>query len=135
MCNISKKTDKETVTVYKVVERKLSEGGCEYYLAYFSGVKVALGNVKSQTDNDKGYYRYEPESSHYNETMVGKSSGFARLETALNFLEDSLTNCCVLKIVLGGEIWEGDASHIAIEIDFKEKIYAETEILSFEKVR
>lgn len=133
MCKLIRKTKKETVTVYKTVLRVVHEDG-EYYTAFFSGVRIKLGKVKQQTREDKCFHRYIPGTQHWNEIMVGKSSGFANLKPAIK-LGRCTKNSCVLKIVLGGEIWEGDASRIAIDIDFKEKIYAGTEILSFEEVK
>ena len=70
----------------------------------------------------------------FNRNMVGKSSGFAKLSNARK-LRSARTNYKILKIVLGGEIWEGDASQICSMVRYSEKTFAGTEILSFEEVK
>jgi hypothetical protein len=136
MCNITKKTDKKTVTVYKAV---IKDG--ENYYAFFSGIKIGVGTVKPQIDADyvkniylyRGYFKHD---SIYNENMVGKTSGFAKHKTAKLLLSECFyTEAVILKMVLGGEIWEGNAEHIACEINPSEVVYAGTEILSFEEVK
>jgi hypothetical protein len=63
--------------------------------------------------------------------MVGKCSGFEN-KTDAKVLGHHQT--AVLKIVLGGEIWIGDASDIDSDIPDDHIVYAGTEILSFEEI-
>jgi hypothetical protein len=143
MCNLIKKIERKTVTVYKVV---ISPNRLEGYYACFSGVKIVVGKVKPQTNkiydrmskymfpNDyttrnTGWSRWM-----FSENMVGKSSGFAKLSNARK-LRSFRSNYKILKIVLGGEIWEGDASRIGSRIRYDERTFAGTEILSFEEVK
>jgi hypothetical protein len=140
MCSIKTKTTKETVTVYKAVIK--NEG--KYY-AYFSGVEIMKGIVKPQVISDihreyvkfkSAFLRYlSPEDASYNKIMVGKSSGFANENNAFQLIKnpDKDENCAVLKIKLGGEIWEGDARGIGTE-DLNAVVYAGTEILSFKEI-
>ena len=143
MCRLIRKTNRKTVTVYKVVTTPYRLEG---YYACFSGVKIEVGKVQPQTikiydrmskylfPNDyttrnTGWSRWM-----FSENMVGKSSGFAKLSNARK-LRSARTNYKILKIVLGGEIWEGDASQICSQVRYSEKTFAGTEILSFEEVK
>lgn len=137
MCNLTTKTRKKTVVVYKLVYE--IDGN---YYACLSGVKIELGKVKPQTDEDwhniKNQPRciwrsYTPSSGFFDKNMIGKTSGFAdkRIAEVAYF---QLYGCRMLKITLGGEIWMGDASGISYHISEDEVIYAGTEILAFELV-
>ena len=141
MCNITKKTDKETVTIYKVVIKYKRR-----YYSVFSGVKIKIGGVTPQTNRDfkridnltNGGWRYNAFSPLYNNIMPGKTSGFATLESAKSLAEDDsrvYSSRIVLKIVLGGEIWEGDALDISHRVPNTAIVYAGSKILSFEEVK
>jgi hypothetical protein len=134
MCDLREKTDLKTVTVYKTVTKVRNS-----YYSYFAGTKIKLGKVRKQTKKAPkiikyrmNYNFYIPDTFHYNEYMVGKCSGFEYLEDA-NALGGRYYN--VLKIVLGGEIWVGTTKNISTHsIPPSNRIYAGTEILSFEEV-
>jgi hypothetical protein len=139
MCNITKKTNKETIIVYKAVIRVKKR-----YYACFSGIKIKVGKVKPQTNRDYNRienrflldgWRYDTLSMFYNKNMVGKTSGFATLKSAESLAYDGYGSRIVLKIVLGGEIWRGNAVKISSSVPDNAVVYAGTEILSFEEVK
>jgi hypothetical protein len=137
MCNITKKTKKKTVTVYKAVY-KLGK----YYYSCFAGTRITVGKVKPQTEKDYNKISnitdsanfFETYDQNWNNQMVGKTSGFAKKSNAVK-LSPCYSNRCVIKIQLGGEIWQGDAYNISSNIPYDEITYAGTEILSFEKIK
>jgi len=134
MCNIHTKTDLKTITVYKAVV-KIDE---DYY-SCFAGTKIELGKVKRQTFkrvHKALYYSnlFSIGGLFYNKHMVGKCSGFQLPDDAkiLKIFTDGKT---ILKIVLGGTIWLGDASNIYFEIPDDHIVYAGSEIISFEEFK
>jgi hypothetical protein len=132
MCNLKEKTELKTVTVYKAVEKHKGK-----YYSFFAGTKIEIGEVKPQTpENICKEMRsncatlYSCDEPNYNEHMVGKCSGFEKKIDAQTLAE----GLPVLKVVLRGEIWIGDATQIDSNINENSIIYAGTEILSFEEI-
>jgi hypothetical protein len=136
MCNLTKKTRKKTVTVYKAVLKI----GKNYY-SCFAGTKIQLGQIKPQTEKD--YYRirsrsesanfFEHYNDNYNENMRGKISGFAKKKNAQ--LLCGWSDRVMLKIILGGEIWTGTARRVSSLIPYDEIIFAGTEVISFKEIK
>jgi hypothetical protein len=122
----------ETVTIYKAV-KKIREN----YYSIFAGTKIELGVVKPQSHKNthrsfRAYESFHIGHSFYNEIMVGKSSGFIEIDDARCLADENKE--VVLKIELGGEIWQGDAEKISFYIPEHHILYAGTEILSFEEI-
>ena len=137
MCDISKKTRRKTVTVYKIVDKYKDE-----YYALFSGVPVKTGKAIKQNYSHASIstisQHYEENNCLYNPNMVGKCSGFELQEDAYVFIGSAFEALAfyrrVLKVVLGGEIWEGTTKYISMLIPDDHKIFAGTEILSIKEV-
>jgi hypothetical protein len=138
MCNLLRKTRKKTATVYKVVFKNKNT-----YYSYYAGTRIRLGEVKKQDKKDyKNLYRfgnkvmiYQPGLLIFNEIMIGKCSGFARLRTAKRLIERRTNESIrILKIELGGEIWYGNSFSIIRTINSDEAVFAGTEILEFKEI-
>jgi hypothetical protein len=137
MCNLTTKTDKKTVTIYKVVYKKNGK-----YYAIFSGVEVKKGIVERQRIGDchrdgmRNYFNYYSSiDNNYNTNMIGKSSGFDEENPArLLMIEIDEPDMVILKIKLSGEIWRGDALHIGDSVPNDSIVFAGSEIISFREV-
>jgi len=148
MCNISKKTRRKTVTVYKVAV-KFNDS----YRSPFTFKKLILGKVKPLTEleaktgatkglNSMRYF--DPTFQFYNWNMLGKTSGFYTKRAAKEVFNHTYglihdlkatwgLTAVILKVTLGGEIWEGSAKRICEEYE-KDRTFAGTEILSMEEI-
>jgi hypothetical protein len=149
MCNINSKTDLKTKTIYKAVKKYRGR-----YFSYFSGFEIKLGPVdldwkvtklaaiEGLEERNLLHARpYNPTMEFlYNENMVGKTSGFGEEKWAKHLAfgrsryHMKEVHLAILKIKLGGEIWEGTAAKIGAGIPVDIKTYAGTEILSFEEL-
>ena len=135
MCDISKKTNFKTKTVYKAVEKH-----CGKYYSYFAMKELQVGKVEPLTKEEldnlhvgdacPAYVYLDTDSSFYNPHMVERVSGFALKEDA-----QVLADRFVLKIVLGGDIMKGTARRICGPmIPEHHIVYAGTKILSMKEV-
>ena len=133
MCNLTELTKRKTVVVYKTAV-KVGEN----YYSFFAGTKIEIGKVKKQTNRISDVVKHRivyrnfinnyRDHIFFNPHMVGRCSGFKNLTDAK--ILGKGRHFVVLKIVLGGEIWIGDASDIDPDIPNDHIIYAGTEILS-----
>jgi hypothetical protein len=143
MCDINKKTEYTTRTVYKVVH-KFDDN----YYALYSGLPITIGKVDAKWKPSKiqtidiinacSFNSFSRDSHFYNSNMIGKTSGFADLKAA-KILKQDTYQCggimVILEIKFGGEIWEGSSRGI-LDDDFDDYIvYAGTEILSFKEIK
>ena len=140
MCDINKKTQRKTVVVYKVVEKK---GG--KYFSCLSGMRLNVGIL-----NPKYRSRYI-ENQYFNTNMIGKTSGFKLKSDAILYCKEirrktpdylagylpkiKKGDLIILKIVLGGEIMEGTANNICESIRDDHITFAGSKILSFNEVK
>lgn len=151
MCDINKKTKRKSVVVYKVcrkIENKL--------YAYFSGMEVSVGQVKDLGffKASKGQYypfhvRYTFKNQHgvlvhnvhYNENLIGRTSGFELLKIAKIFryivgFTTISKEVVIVKLLISGDIMQGTGEGIAKHMDIRSsKVYAGTEILSVKELK
>ena len=144
MCDISKKTRRKSVTVYKAV---LIDG--KHFKSVFSRMIIKTGEVSKRfLSHDKRHH--DNDYSHlYNENMVGRTSGFKSKEDAFALAKSMIENSSemikdqqtklpydvtVIKMVLGGNIMQGTTCMISDNISDKNKTFAGTKILSFEEI-
>lgn len=150
MCNIRTKTDLKEVTIYKLVLQSKRNGG---YYSFFAGFPIKVGPVpifrrRQVPVNLKGFNIYGRGQGLYNKNLRGRTSGFAAFQVAKTLADyDRNRNkkwgnvyngnegvIKILKIQLGGSIYEGTSASIADCISDFETVYAGSEILSIEEV-
>ena len=147
MCDIKiKREDLKTITVYKVVMRRIEEDVPAYY-SWFAGTPLKKGDVVAQTNQifytmqqifrSRALKRYEEGESHYNVNMPGKVSGFERKEDAFILYSELPSNkiAAVVKIVLGGEIMQGTAARVTAAVPYHHITYAGTKIKSITELK
>jgi hypothetical protein len=140
MCDINEKTKFKTKTIYKVVEKHNDK-----YYSVFAAKEISVGKVSPLTPEEvienleiMGWSYVDPReythpvSPKFNDNMVGKTSGFAKIGPA-KALQMGNEKEVVLKMVIGGDIMKGTSANIA-GLDPNYITYAGTEILSMEEV-
>lgn len=136
MCRLNRKTKRKSATIYKVVLKVDDK-----YYSYFAGTEIKIGKVEPQTSDDnkrrsKMFYglghEYRFGNPWYNEHMVGRTSGFTDRLSAKIFLNQCSGEVRILKLNIGGEIWEGSGDSVGKGLE-KSMILAGDEILSFEE--
>ena len=147
MCNINKKTKYKTRIIYKVCYK------CkDNYYSIFAGMKIEIGKIAdfirlSHLPINSRYivfHQYKIGDWLYNNNLIGRTSGFKDKEVAFELLRRQLSfednnnvivaEPVVLKIKIGGSIFQGDSSLISHGLPNDKVTYAGSEILSFEEI-
>ena len=123
MCDISTKSKKKTVVVYKIAIKDHNE-----YYSHLFQMKIKTGKVKNMPIVLPEYHRKG--SGFYNDIMADKklTTGFAYLRNAREFYKSltayERTYLVIIRLKLSGEIYEGttlgyfgDAKFNKIEIE------------------
>lgn len=147
MCNINKKTKYKTRIIYKVCYKC----GDNYY-SIFAGMKIEIGKTADSIRlshlpiNSRyiGFNQYEIGDGLYNDNLIGRTSGFKDKEAAFKLLKRQYlikdnnnvieAEPVVLKIKIGGSIFQGNSRLISLGFPNDKVTYAGSEILSFEEI-
>ena len=152
MCDIKKETKYKSRIVYKVCY-KIDD---QYY-SYFAGMLIKEGKVETRTQSphkyllltipELGITDYHQGENLFNKNLVGRTSGFASLDIAEQFiLRLKLQNInfyklrylkprvVLLKVKIGGSIFKGSTKNISFYTPSDGVTYAGSEILSFEEI-
>ncbi len=152
MCDINKETKYKTRIVYKVCYKIDNK-----YYSYFAGMLIKEGKVETRTQSPHKYLPltisemeitdYHQGGSLFNKNLVGRTSGFASLDIAKQYiLRLKLQNInfykrrylrprvVLLRIKIGGSIFKGSTKNISVSIPSDSVTYAGSEILSFEEI-
>ena len=105
MCKITKKFNSDTFTGYKYVISRTVRGKKEYY-SYWTGIKYKIGQVQSQIVDTNGNCSKTSLTLTYNEKMFGKTGVFVNLGDTK--LYTPISGLCILKITIGGDLYEGE---------------------------
>lgn len=138
MCTIHTETDLKTQTVYKTVTKINGK-----YYGCFSGIKIETGKVKRQTLKRIHPHLldvvicFEKGDFYYNSRLVGRCSGFEFYKDAKALCSPNIYGIgthVVLRIVLGGSIWLGNAENISLYISDSNPVYAGSEVIEFKEL-
>ena len=146
MCDINKKTRIKRATIYKVAVKD-KEGNL---FSYFAGWPVKLGPVgefqKPGRLGDHSFTHHETCEPLYNENLIGRTSGFAKLSVAKKLYDyndynrsdggdvSSESALSIVRLTIGGSIMKGSSAMISSSLPDYEVVLAGTEVFSIKEV-